>query len=150
MFQMTQSIQLLSQSTVPSTSGDDARPAVTNAAIAEVLFNVATLLDMQQDNPYRIAAYRNAARNVLARSGQVAESIARGERLEWPGLGERLRRKISELASTGHMTFYDALCESSLPADARELMVVPHVGPKTALRLVDVLDIHSVPQLLEA
>lgn len=123
---------------------------VTNQQIADVLFNIATLLEMQQGNPYRIEAYRNAARGMLALPVQVTDVIAKGARLEAPGLGDRLRRKITELATTGHMTFYDDLVEESLPDDARDLMRVPHVGPRTALRLTAQLDIHSVQELAEA
>ena len=123
---------------------------VTNQQIADVLFNIATLLEMQQGNPYRIEAYRNAARGMLALPIQVTDVIAQGARLEAPGLGDRLRRKITELATTGHMTFYDDLVEESLPEDARDLMRVPHVGPRTALRLTAQLDIHSVRELAEA
>jgi DNA polymerase (family 10) len=130
---------------------EDVLPArVSNARIAEVLFNIATILEMQQANPYRIAAYRNAARGILAQGEPVAPIFARGELPPVPGLGERLRKKISELVLTGHMTFYDDLCEESLPEDVRDLMRVPHVGPRTALRLAGQLDIHSVPQLWEA
>ncbi len=107
---------------------------ISNQQIADVLFNIATLLEMQQGNPYRIEAYRNAARGMLALPVQVTDVIAQGARLEAPGLGNRLRRKITELATTGHMTFYEDLCEESLPADARDLMRVPHVGPRTAIR----------------
>ncbi|MGE5333579.1 MAG: helix-hairpin-helix domain-containing protein [Nitrososphaerota archaeon] len=123
---------------------------VSNQQIADVLFNIATLLEMQQGNPYRIEAYRNAARGMLALPIQVTDIIAQGARLEAPGLGDRLRRKITELATTGHMTFYDDLCEESLPADVRDLMRVPHVGPRTALRLANQLDIHSVEELANA
>jgi DNA polymerase/3'-5' exonuclease PolX len=147
MFQFTQSVQLVSD------PGEEDRPLparVTNPRIAEVLFNIATLLEMQLANPYRIAAYRNAARGILALPEPVAEIVARGARLQVPGLGERLRRKVIELVSTGRMTFYDDLCEESLPDDVRALMTVPHVGPRTALRLVGQLRIHSVAELWEA
>jgi DNA polymerase/3'-5' exonuclease PolX len=148
MFQFTQSVQLMAD---PGEHIEDLLPArVSNARIAEVLFNIATILEMQQANPYRIAAYRNAARGILAQGEPVAPIFARGEVPPVPGLGERLRKKISELVLTGHMTFYDDLCEESLPEDVRDLMRVPHVGPRTALRLAGQLDIHSVPQLWEA
>lgn len=148
MFSFTQTVQLVPE---PGEAEDRPLPArVTNPQIAEVLFNIATLLEMQQANPYRIAAYRNAARGVLALGEPVASILARGERLEVPGLGERLRRKIGELVTTGRMTFYDDLCEESLPEDVRALLAVPHVGPRTALRLVGQLGIHSVAQLWEA
>jgi DNA polymerase (family 10) len=48
------------------------------------------------------------------------------------------------------MTFYNELCEESLPPDARDLMRVAHVGPRTALRLTGQLDIHSVAELYQA
>ncbi len=148
MFQFTQTVQL-----VPEPGEETRTPMqnrVSNAQVAEVLFNIATLLDMQQANPYRVAAYRNAARGMLMLSEPAVEIIARGETLTFPGLGERLRKKIGELILTGHMTFYDDLCEESLPEDVRDLMAVPHVGPRIAMRLVGTLGISSVEQLYEA
>jgi len=148
MFQFTQIVELVPD---PGDSPAELAPVrVTNPQVAEVLFNIATLLEMQQANPYRIAAYRNAARGLLALGEPVSAILARGDRLEVPGLGERLRRKIGELVTSGRMTFYDDLCEESLPVDVRALMAVPHVGPRTALRLAGQLDIHSVAQLYQA
>jgi DNA polymerase/3'-5' exonuclease PolX len=145
MFEITQTLRL-----VQAPGEEDSMEPVSNQQIAEVLFNIATLLDMQQGNPYRIEAYRNAARGMLALPVQVTDILAQGTRLEAPGLGDRLRRKITELATTGHMTFYDDLCEESLPEDVRDLMRVPHVGPRTAIRLSSQLDIHSVEELARA
>ena len=148
MFQFTQSVQLMAD---PGEQTEDLAPArVSNQRIAEVLFNIATILEMQRANPYRIEAYRNAARGIIALQEPAAPIFARGEKPAVPGLGERLRAKITELVQTGHMTFYDDLCEESLPEDVRDLMRVPHVGPRTALRLVGQLNIHSVPELLQA
>jgi DNA polymerase/3'-5' exonuclease PolX len=148
MFQFTQSVQLVPE---PGEQPQDLLPAqVSNQRIAEVLFNIATILEMQSANPYRIEAYRRAARGILALGEPAAPAFARGKMPDVPGLGERLRRKITELVQTGHMTFYDDLCEESLPEDVRDLMRVPHVGPRTALRLVGQLGIHSVPDLLHA
>lgn len=147
MFQFTQSVQLMVD---PSERDDQLLVRVTNQKVAEVLFNIATILEMQQANPYRVAAYRNAARGILALTEPVAPYFVRDEKPPVPGLGERLRRKITELVTTGRMTFYDDLCEESLPEDVRELMRVPHVGPRTALRLVGEFGIHDVPQLWEA
>ena len=141
MFAFTQTVQFLSEdgAALP-------QAPVTNQQVAEVLFNIATLLEMQQANPYRIQAYRNAARGMLALPEQASDIIrVRGVALR--GLGERLRRKITELLTTGHMTFYDDLCEESLPEDVRALMAVAYVGPRTALRLIGPIDIHSVEQL---
>jgi DNA polymerase/3'-5' exonuclease PolX len=148
MFQFTQTVQL-----VPDPGEEIKAPLqtrVSNAQVAEVLFNIATLLEMQQANPYRIAAYRNAARGMLALGEPAVDILARGEPLAFPGLGERLRKKIGELINTGHMTFYDDLCEESLPEEVRSLMAVRHVGPRIAMRLVGTLNITSVEQLYDA
>src|SRR6266852_641559 len=59
-------------------------PVVTNRQIAEVLSSVASLLEYQNSNPYRIQAYRNAARGVLELAEPAAEILARGEELSVP------------------------------------------------------------------
>jgi DNA polymerase (family 10) len=142
MFAFTQTVQFLSEdgAALP-------QAPVTNQQVAEVLFNIATLLEMQQANPYRIQAYRNGARGMLTLPEPAIDVIRRGEELRFDGLGVRLRRKITELLTTGHMTFYDDLCEESLPDDARALMQVEYIGPRTALRLIGPMNIHSVEQL---
>lgn len=147
MFQFTQMVQLLADP-----GQDDRSPAirVANPKVAEVLFNIATLLEMQQANPYRVEAYRNAARGVLSVREPIAEMVARGEPVQVPGVGTRLRKKITELVMTGRMTFYDDLCEESLPEDVRDLMRVSHIGPRTAMRLVGQLNIHTVVDLARA
>src|SRR6516164_1890069 len=144
MIHLTQSINVVSGTEEYIT------PPISNRQIAEVLFNIATILQMQQGNPYRIEAYRNAARGILSLADPVAPYFLRGEMPPVPGLGIRLRRKITELVTSGRMTFYSDLCRESLPQDARDLMRVAHVGPKTALRLCGELDIHSVPELYQA
>ena len=148
MLQFTQTVELIDEQ--QTASKDALLDGITNQQIAEVLFNIATLLEMQQGNLYRIEAYRNAARGMMALPIPAAEIIRRSERLELPGLGERLRRKIGELVTTGRMTFYNDLCEEVLPQDMRSLMAVAHIGPRTALRLSAQLGIHSVADLYEA
>jgi len=120
---------------------------VTNRQIAEVLSGIANLLEFQNSNPYRIQAYRNAARGLLDLVEPAAEMIARGDSLPIPGLGKRLRARIEELVHTGTMTFYNDLCMPSLPQGVRSLMAVEHVGPHTAIRLYEELGIDSPEKL---
>jgi len=125
----------------------DTRPMVTNRQIAEVLSGIASMLEFQNSNPYRIQAYRNAARGVLDLAEQVAVILARGEALPVPGLGQRLRARIAELVQTGTMTFYNDISMQSLPAEVRRLMAVEHVGPRTAIRLYEELGIDTPEKL---
>lgn len=120
---------------------------ITNRRIASVLFNIATILDLAQDNVYRVRAYRRAARRILALREDAAAILARGEALPLPGVGPRIRAKLTELIATGCLTFYEELLEDQ-PEHIRALMAVEGIGPKTAQRLYDGLGVRTVPDLL--
>jgi DNA polymerase (family 10) len=125
-------------------------PKVTNRQIAEVLSGIADLLETQNSNPYRIQAYRNAARGTLDLAEPAAQILARGEELPIAGIGDRLRAHISELVELGTVTFQNGLCMQTLPQGVRALMAVEHVGPYTAIRLHEELGIDSPEKLLRA
>lgn len=126
------------------------KPPVTNRQIAEVLANIGEILEFQNANPYRIQAYRNAARGVLALEEPASLILARGEALPVQGLGLRLRKRIAELVETGTMTFYNDLYVQALPRGVRALLAVHFVGLQTAVRLYQELDIDSPEKLCEA
>ena len=157
--QLTQTIQILppihiragrypSQPALPGLEPDEiVPPIVTNRQIAEALSSIAEMLEFQNGNPYRIQAYRNAARGVLELHEPAAEIIQRGEKLPVPGLGRRLHFRIAEFIRTGTMTFYNDLFMQSLPPAVRRLMAVEHVGPHTAVRLFEELGIDTPEKL---
>jgi len=122
-------------------------PRITNRQIAEVLSEIADMLSTQNANPYRIQAYRNAARGMLDLQDAAADILARGETLPVPGLGERLRTRISELVKDGTMTINSGIYPPSLPNGVRALMTLDHVGPYTAIRLYEELGIDSAEKL---
>src|SRR5919197_3075369 len=122
---------------------------ITNRHIAAILFNIATLLDLAQDNVYRVRAYRRAARRILALPEEATAIVARGEDLPLPGVGERLRRKLAELLATGSLNFYDELLED-LPLPIRALMALDGIGPKIAQRLHDELGLSTAHDLIAA
>ena len=157
--QLTQTIQLIpatsnkpgkypTQPALPGLAPEEMEaPMITNRQIAEALSSIAELLEFQNANPYRIQAYRNAARGVLELNEPAAAIIARGEKLPVPGLGRRLHFRITELVLTGTMTFYNDLCMQSLPPAVRRLMAVEHVGPHVAVRLYEELGIDTPEKL---
>src|SRR5438876_9650716 len=122
---------------------------MTNRCIAALLFNIATLLDMAQDNVYRVRAYRRAARRILALPEEATAIVARGEDLPLPGVGARIRRKLAELISTGSLNFYDELLED-LPLPVRALMALDGIGPKIAQRLHEELGLSTAQDLIAA
>jgi DNA polymerase/3'-5' exonuclease PolX len=138
----------LSQPMLPGMEPEEAAPVrVTNRQIAEVLSNIADLLAFQNGNPYRIQAYRNAARGILDLPEPAADILARGEELPVPGLGERLRARIAELVEIGTMTIQNGICMQTLPQGVRTLMAVEHIGPNMAIRLYEELGIDTLEKL---
>ncbi len=159
MLQLSQTIQIMpplqfksktrvTQPTLPGMEAEiEEQPRVSNRQIAEVLSGIADLLEAQRGNPYRIQAYRNAARGILDLQEPAAAILARGEILPIPGLGSRLRSRITELVQTGTMTFQTGLFMETLPRGVRALMALEHIGPYTAMRLYTELEIDSVEKL---
>ena len=109
---------------------------MTNREIAAVLFNISTILTTQNGNPYRIRAYRRAARNLLRMREPIAQRVAAGKPLGLPRLGKSLTAKISTLASKDALQFYEELCDA-LPKEERTLLKlnVPGLGPTIAARI---------------
>ena len=107
---------------------------MNNRDVAAILFNISTILTHQYDNPYRIRAYRRAARNILRSRHSIAERVANDQPLGIPQLGASLTEKISTLAGTGKLPFYEELC-AQLPPEQQYLMRVPGMGPTMAARI---------------
>ncbi len=107
---------------------------MTNREIAAVLFNISAILSAQHGNPYRIHAYRRAARNVLRSRASIAARVAAGKSLGIPHLGKSLTAKISMLAAEDRLPFYEQLC-AELPATEQTLLKVPGLGPTIAARI---------------
>lgn len=120
---------------------------MNNREIAAILFNISTLLSDHNGNPYRIRAYRRAARNLLRLRHQVADRARAGEALGVPFLGKRLTQKITQLAVEGHSDFYDELI-GILPTAQQALLHIPGIGPKLAKRITENLRADEADQLV--
>ncbi len=123
---------------------------VHNADIAAVFEEIADLLEIQGANPFRVRAYRNAAREMESLGVPVAEMIAKGEDLtELPGIGEDLAAKIREIVATGSCKALEKL-RRELPPTITELLKIPGLGPKRVRALYDRLKVKTVEQLAKA
>ena len=120
-----------------------------NRQSARTLFGVAALLESEGVNPYRVRAYRRAARSLLTLPAEATLYVNAANELPLPWLGKRLRRKLGELVTSGHMQFYEDLLDA-LPPVKRELLGIPGVGPKTAHRLEAELHLDSAQSVVDA
>jgi DNA polymerase (family 10) len=125
-------------------------PAAHNADIARVFGKIADLLEIQQANPFRIRAYRNAARIVEGLQFDLAACLAAGGELpKLPGVGADLDAKIREIAATGTCALFEKL-KRQLPSGITDLLHVPGLGPKRVQRLYQDLDVQTPEQLYRA
>jgi DNA polymerase (family 10) len=119
-----------------------------NPEVAQVFEEVADLLELQSANPFRVRAYRNAARTIRDVSEPLAERPA--EKLQdLPGIGADLADKIRTILDTGDLPLRQEL-RGQVPAGLRELLNVPGLGPKKAQVLYRQLHVGSLDQLRQA
>ncbi len=123
---------------------------VHNADIAAIFEEIANLLEIESANPFRIRAYRNAARILGDQAQDVRVLVARGEDLtRLPGIGSDLANKINEIVSSGHCSLLDRL-HRELPPAITELLKIPGLGPKRVRALYHDLDVQTTEQLHRA
>lgn len=121
-----------------------------NADVAALFEEMANLLEIKGDNPYRIRAYRNAAQTIRNLSTNLAEMIAQGEDLEQlPGVGKKLAKKIVAAMKTGSFPALQRL-ETRLPPALNALTQVSGLGGKRIKALFEGLGIQSLEDLKEA
>lgn len=121
-----------------------------NGLIATAFQQIADLLELQDANPFRVRAYRKAARLVGGLDVDLAAWIRAGKPLpKLPGIGADLAAKIVEIVTTGHSAMLDQLRKQVPPAVA-DLLQLPGLGPKRVRLLYDELHVQTLPQLLRA
>ncbi len=123
---------------------------VDNQEIAAQFERIAELLEIQGENPFRVRAYRNAARTIQNLPRNLASMVAAGERLEeLPTIGKDLAAKIREFVTTGSLRKLREL-ERAVPPGVRELLKVPGLGPKRLRVLRDEFGIRDLAALERA
>jgi DNA polymerase (family 10) len=123
---------------------------VHNSEIADIFDRMAILLEIQGANPFRVRAYRNAARTLGDLPRNVVDLLAEGQDLsDLPGIGKDLAGKIAEIAQTGHLTALTDL-EEKLPASLVDLTGLPGLGAKRVRALYEELGIASLDDLERA
>ena len=123
---------------------------VHNADVATAFEEMADLLEIEGANPFRVRAYRFAARTLRDLPAEVGEMVAKGEDLtSLPGIGDDLAGKIKEILATGTAAALEAQ-RKRVPATLTELLRIPGLGPKRVKTLAHELKIRSLSELQTA
>ena len=123
---------------------------IHNPEIAKLFSQYAVLLEVKGANPFRVRAYRNAARTVENLPRDIAAMLREGADLtELPGIGEDLAHKISEIVATEQFGELEKL-KHRVPVALAELTEVPGIGPKRVKALFRALKIGTLDQMFAA
>jgi DNA polymerase (family 10) len=119
---------------------------MTREAAAQIFERIALLMELKGENPFKIRAYRTGAEIVESHPEDLLR-LAQENRLEGvKGLGEALRDKLHELATTGRLEFYEKL-RAEFPEGLPELFEIQGLGPKKIAVLHRELGVGSVADL---
>lgn len=123
---------------------------MTNADVSRLLGQLATMLELDGANPFRIRAYREAARVVEAQGESVADlALAEGGLEGLAGIGKDLAAKIRDLVETGTTPLFDEM-KRKYPLEVVALTELQGMGPKRVKTLFDVLGVRSRDDLERA
>lgn len=121
--------------------------SIQNTEIRDIFNQVADLMEIRGENPFRIRAYREAARVVGGMSEQMSKMAAEGEDLtKIRGIGKDLAEKIKEIVETGNLSYLEEL-KSEVPASLLDILAIPALGPRKVAALYRDLGITTVEEL---
>ncbi|NAT10435.1 DNA polymerase/3'-5' exonuclease PolX [ANME-1 cluster archaeon AG-394-G06] len=123
-----------------------------NLDMARIFDEIADIFEVKGENPFKIRAYRRAARTIESLTQDLKVIAERGgvsELKKIPGVGEGIAKKIVEIAQTGDCKKHRELTQE-VPSGVLELLAIPRVGPKTIAKVHDELGIGSIADLEEA
>jgi DNA polymerase (family X) len=122
---------------------------MTKSEIAAVLEEVAALLELKGENPFKIRAYTNAARSLETFGGNISNLQDEEALSKIPGIGKSIAEKIKELAATGSLKYLEEL-RTEFPAAILELFSISGLGARKIKALYEQLQVSSIEQLRQA
>ncbi|BDY13727.1 DNA polymerase/3'-5' exonuclease PolX [Hydrogenimonas cancrithermarum] len=121
--------------------------ALSNSEIADIFNQMADMLEIKGENPFKVRAYRNAARTVQNLGKSLDSLMEEGMELtKLPGIGHDLAESIAEIIETGKFSKLEAL-KKEMPEGLDKLLSIEGLGPKRIRQLYDTFHITSLEEL---
>ncbi|MCX7735486.1 MAG: DNA polymerase/3'-5' exonuclease PolX [Candidatus Kapabacteria bacterium] len=117
--------------------------------LIKILKNIAKLLELKGENPFKARAYVNAADIIKSENINIEDAVKNGTLANIKGFGEALQKKITEFVKTGKMSYYEKLKEE-VPEGLFELSTIANIGPAKAKKLFYENGITSIDMLERA
>jgi DNA polymerase (family 10) len=122
---------------------------LTNGDLARIFHDIGDMLELKGELVFKTVAYHRAADAIGRSPVDLVSAYRAGTPPRIPGVGQAISDKIKELATTGHLAFYDRL-GAEVPPSLVELLRIPGLGPKTVRQLHEELGIETVEDLRRA
>jgi DNA polymerase (family 10) len=125
---------------------DAVRSFMDKKAVAQVLEQIAAFLELKGENPFRIRAFRTAARAVGGFPADLRDGIDDGSLASTKGVGPATLQIVAEIVTTGRASMLEELREQ-IPPGLVEMLAIQGLGVAKIRQIHDVLDIDSLPEL---
>ena len=120
---------------------------IHNSQISNIFNQIADLLEIKDENVFRVRAYRNGAQTIANLSTKLSEMVTEGEDLtDINSIGDDLAAKIEEVIKTGSCSYLEELKEELSPG-LLDILEIPRLGPKRVKTIYDELGIDDVDDL---
>jgi DNA polymerase (family X) len=120
-----------------------------NQMVAEVLYQIADLLDLRGDIFFKIRAYRIAAQTIEVLDENIEDIVKQDRIKEISGIGDALAKKIKELVETGKLEYFENL-KKEIPQGLLKMLEISGLGPKKVAAIYKNLGIKTIPELGQA
>ena len=120
-----------------------------NKSVASTLERIADLLEIKAENPFKVRAYRNAARMIEGLGTDIRRHVEDKNLSDMPGIGKALEEKITLLVTEGRLEYYEEL-RAEIPAGVLEILSIPSLGPKKARALWKEANVETLADLRRA
>jgi DNA polymerase (family 10) len=122
---------------------------VTNREVAKILDSIADILQLKEDNPFKVKAYRQAANSIYHLDEDVHYLYEKGLLGDIPNVGKAIQAKIEELVEKGSCEYFDNLL-IEVPQTVLDMLSIPGIGHKTVKAVYEKLGVRNLEELLQA
>lgn len=120
----------------------------TNKVIADIFREIADILEIRDENKFKIRAYRKASRSISGLKEGITELSQNNSLTDVKGIGKDLAQKIDEYINNGTIRYYEDV-KSKVPSGVTEMLKIQGIGPKFVSKMYNEYDIKSIQVLSE-